>query len=170
MTFLALAAMIFSGVAKGKDNITLPLKVLLPYDYSQKLAFTLTYLSQSVCLYFAALINVATETFVMTMIIQICSQLDIICHRLQYLSDDNENKKSLMYQKIEEANIIKDCVIHHNYIFSLSIKKEVNDKVIVQSIILTFFHLLIIVIVKNRQFGSWAIIGITFNDDREEMS
>ncbi|XP_043484612.1 uncharacterized protein LOC122512687 [Leptopilina heterotoma] len=109
--------MIFGGLAKGKDNITLPLKASFPYDYNQNLAFSLTYFSQSVCLYSAGLITVASETFVMTMLIQICSQLDILCHRLQYLSDFHQNKKSLMYHKAEEANIIKDCVIHHNYIF-----------------------------------------------------
>ncbi|XP_043484385.1 uncharacterized protein LOC122512551 [Leptopilina heterotoma] len=137
ITSATVVAMIFGGLAMGKDNITLPLKASFPYDHNQNLAFSLTYFSQSVSLYSAGLISAASETFVMTMLIQICSQLDIICYRLQNLSDFHLNNKAKIYTGTKEANIIKDCVIHHNYIYSLSTKNEFNDKVVVQSIVLT---------------------------------
>ncbi|XP_043484386.1 odorant receptor 82a-like [Leptopilina heterotoma] len=98
------------------------------------------------------------------MLIQICSQLDIIVYRLQSLPllyrDDT---KSLVFSK-KEARIIKKCVVF-NYrfcsdlnnifgivlgfqffgfvsnictlIFILSTKHEINDKVVIQSITLT---------------------------------
>ncbi|XP_051174368.1 uncharacterized protein LOC127290039 [Leptopilina boulardi] len=123
ITSATVLAMTCGGLAKGKDNISLPLKASLPYDYkNQKLAFSLTYISQSLWLYLSGLVTVASETFVMTMLIQICSQLDIICYRLKnlpylYKNNNNNNKRSILFNELEEANIIKDCIVHHNYIY-----------------------------------------------------
>ncbi|XP_043484388.1 uncharacterized protein LOC122512554 [Leptopilina heterotoma] len=76
------------------------------------------YLSQSLSSYIGAFISVGSETFIMTMIIQICCQLDIIYHRLEnlpLLSQNNEKSTILLDRK--EAEIIKDCVLHHNSVY-----------------------------------------------------
>lgn len=113
---MTVSALTFGGLAR--DKISLPMKASFPYDYSKKLPFYLTYVSQSLSIYFAAFISVGSETFVMTMIIQICCQLDIIYHRLQNLPHLHQNnEKSTIHSHKKEAEIIKDCVLHHNCIY-----------------------------------------------------
>ncbi|XP_051169308.1 uncharacterized protein LOC127286773 [Leptopilina boulardi] len=121
-TYATALVMTLGGLAKEKDNISLPLKASFPYDYNKKLAFCLTYIGQSLSVYFGAFITIASETFVMTMLIQICSQLDIIYHRLQNLSYLYKNNiKSIMFNEREEAKIIKNCIVHHNYVYMCDI-------------------------------------------------
>ncbi|XP_051156963.1 odorant receptor 67c-like [Leptopilina boulardi] len=173
--FLIIAApvsmMTLGGLVKRTANINLPLKASYPYDYNRKLAFCLTYFCQSVSIYFGGIITIGHETFLMTILIQICCQLDIIYHRLRNLPNlyRNNNIKSIMLNETEEAKIIKNCILHHNdvymlssklndifsivigiqffgsilnictFVFSLSNKNEINDRVIAQCLSLITF-------------------------------
>ncbi|XP_051157874.1 uncharacterized protein LOC127279519 [Leptopilina boulardi] len=124
ITFATALTMIFGGLIKGND-ISLPLKASFPYNYNQKAAFCLTYVGQSVFICFSGFITVASETFIMTMLIQICSQLDIIYHRLQSLSYlYRNNMRYIMFNETEEANIIKSCIVHHNYVYIKVVEKQ----------------------------------------------
>lgn len=107
--------MTFGGLTKGK-NITLPFKASYPYDYNNcSSKFWLSYISQCLSVYCGSLVTIGFETFIMVLIIQICSQLDIIYHRLQTLPYLNKNNMS---NETKEAKIIKECVLHHNYIYT----------------------------------------------------
>lgn len=105
------------GIVKGKD-VGLPLKASLSYNYNGTSTYWIIYVSQCLSLYCGAFVTIGTETFVMAMMIQICSQLDIIYHRLESLPNLHKiDEKSIMFRETDEDKMIKECVLHHNYIF-----------------------------------------------------
>ncbi|XP_043484607.1 odorant receptor 49b-like [Leptopilina heterotoma] len=166
ISILTALAVTFGGLIKAQDNITLPYKASFPYDYNRKWPFYLTYIYQTLFVFMACLVTVGFETFFMTMIIQICSQLDIIFYRLQSLPlMFTANTKTVIFSR-KEAKIIKKCVMQHNYvyrfcgklnsifgavlgfqlfgsilnictlIYSVSTKNVINDRTVIQSMAL----------------------------------
>ncbi|XP_051174497.1 odorant receptor Or1-like [Leptopilina boulardi] len=168
---ITVLTMTIGGLMNGKNNYNLPTKGSFPYNYyNQKIIFYLTYIVQSLSIYLCGTISVASETFVMTMLIQICSQLDIIYYRLQNLPHlYSNNIRSIIFNETEEEKIFKNCIVHHNcvntfsrklnnifsivfgiqffasivnictFVFNLSNKNEINNRVLVQSMTLISF-------------------------------
>lgn len=112
-----MSAITFGGLAKAKDGIILPLKGSFPYDYNRTLPFILTYTFQALSIYVGSFVTIGSETFVMTMMMQICTQLDIIFHRLQNLPFLYRNNNQFVIFSKKEARVIRNCVIHHNYVY-----------------------------------------------------
>ncbi|XP_043480581.1 odorant receptor 43a-like [Leptopilina heterotoma] len=62
----------------------------------------------------------------MAIMLQICSQLEIIYHRLEGMTQLNLNEeRSLNFSQTKEAQILVECVEHHNYVYLFS--ERFND-------------------------------------------
>lgn len=114
---LTVTAVLFGGLMKAEEEINLPMKGSFPYDHKKDLAFRLTYFFQAISIYIGVVVTVGSETFVMTMMIQICSQLDIMFHRLECLPLLSGNEKTSSVFSAKEAKIVRNCIIHHNCIY-----------------------------------------------------
>ncbi|XP_051153463.1 odorant receptor Or1-like isoform X2 [Leptopilina boulardi] len=106
-------------------NITLPVKSWVPYAINSKTIFWITYLYQCCGVYLEVLLYTATELLLTILMQHICTQLEIFIIRLFEIT----NLRITEYVKIdvlqEECNIVKDCVDHHVFIFSM--EKQLND-------------------------------------------
>ncbi|XP_043480584.1 odorant receptor 46a-like [Leptopilina heterotoma] len=84
--FSTTVALTIGGVMKG-NNANLPFKASYPFDEKRVETFWTLYIIQCLNIYSSGCVTVGFETLIMVLIIQICSQLDIIYHRLQTLPD-----------------------------------------------------------------------------------
>lgn len=101
-----------------KGKVSLIFNTWIPYNINCRTVFFFTYLYQALALLMTAMISIATECFAMLITLQICGQLDIIIHRLNLLSvRQSENCPEFIKHQLE-SKIIKDCVIHHNYVYA----------------------------------------------------
>lgn len=117
--FVTSLVAVFSPLLK-ENNVTLPFSGWYPYSLESGGLFVLTYLFQSVCLIMAACTSASVEGLALAIIPQICTQLDIIFYRLNFLpnlllkhkfNDDDE-------KCLKEAMFVKDCVKHHMHIYA----------------------------------------------------
>lgn len=102
----------------SKTVTTLPLPTWLPYSVDSRLIFTLTYLHQSFGMFMTVMISIATETLALTIMLQICAQLEIIAHRLNLISQLSIKNDVKSDQYDQEKELTKRCIKHHLYIYS----------------------------------------------------
>lgn len=89
-----------------KGNLTY--RAWLPYDYdSSTIVFCLTYAHQLISLTAGSLVNVACDSLICGLLVQICCQIEILECRLSKLSNEHNN--------------LRDCVRHHDSILKLVI-------------------------------------------------
>lgn len=87
-----------------KGNLTY--RAWLPYDYcSSTIVFCLTYAHQLISLTVGSLVNVACDSLIGGLLMQICCQFEILECRLNKISNDH--------------NTLRDCVRHHESILEL---------------------------------------------------
>ncbi|XP_018055760.1 PREDICTED: odorant receptor Or1-like [Atta colombica] len=100
---------------------TLPLYDWVPYDISSTMIFWATLLHQTIIIMICANTSVAHETLISGFMIQICAQLDILCHRARILPDLLQEawKCSISKEdfKMRERQLIREIVHHHRYIY-----------------------------------------------------
>jgi len=100
---------------------TLPVYEWSPFDLSSMYAFIPMLLFQCIALMLCANSSVAHETMIAGMMIQTCSQFEILCHRaniLPMLLMEAEKKcKSNQDLIMQEKMLIRDLVQHHLYVY-----------------------------------------------------
>ncbi|XP_043680369.1 odorant receptor Or1-like [Vespula pensylvanica] len=122
----------FATVAQfGKflETRTLPLADWTPYDRTSNIMFWITLLHQSFALMVCANSSVAHETIISGLMIQICAQLEILCHRARtlptFLQKTQKNYSSKEDFKKVENKVIGELVEYHLYVYKFA--KKVND-------------------------------------------
>ncbi|KAF7385339.1 hypothetical protein HZH68_013769 [Vespula germanica] len=122
----------FATVAQfGKflETRTLPLADWTPYDRTSNIMFWITLLHQSFALMVCANSSVAHETIISGLMIQICAQLEILCHRARtlptFLQKTQKNYSSKEDFKKVENKVIGELVEYHLYVYKFA--KKVNE-------------------------------------------
>ncbi|KAL6422685.1 hypothetical protein ACFW04_010728 [Cataglyphis niger] len=92
---------------------SLTYRAWLPYDYnSSTIVFCLTYAHQLISLTAGSLVNVACDSLICGLLVQICCQIEILEYRLSKISNNHNN--------------LRDCVCHHNLILKYAFR--LNNK------------------------------------------
>lgn len=73
-------------LSKG-SNATLPYKAWTPYNLENRLIFWITFVIQAIGSTTAGHITIAVDTFIMAMMIELCSQLEILMYRIKKLPE-----------------------------------------------------------------------------------
>ncbi|XP_043464755.1 odorant receptor 43a-like isoform X2 [Leptopilina heterotoma] len=97
----------------------LPHELWLPFTLEVKFVYILIYLYQAMCLIMILYISVGMESLALTVMQQICGQLEIIKYRLSLLPKLVENNKYKPVKYSHEEGIVKHCIKSHLYIYSL---------------------------------------------------
>ncbi|EFN89437.1 hypothetical protein EAI_17051 [Harpegnathos saltator] len=100
---------------------TLPVYNWAPFDLSSMAVFLPMLIYQSFALCLCANSSVAHETLISGLMIQICAQFEILCHRahilpilLKQAEKDSESKQDL---RTREKLIVRDLIQHHLYVY-----------------------------------------------------
>ncbi|CAL1679058.1 unnamed protein product [Lasius platythorax] len=139
ISYTLLAAFSATGATIGEILATLqgelPYPGWVPYDiYSSLVLFWFTSLQEMLALAFGTIVNIATETLVLGFCLQICSQLEILKHRLRTATESNEKEKSpsnnVSYKKSRFSEHIRYhlCIIR----FAEMVNEVFNQVVFVQ--------------------------------------
>ncbi|XP_043465775.1 odorant receptor 67c-like [Leptopilina heterotoma] len=125
VTFSITAGTTFMSPLLKRSNLALPLRGWYPYNLDTKLMFTFTYFYQIIAVVMSAYIIASVDGFALTLMLQICAQLEIYIYRLQLLSEIYEKKNSNNNLCLQEAKILKDWMKHHTQVYSMG--KSLND-------------------------------------------
>lgn len=101
-----------------RNNLALPLKGWYPYNLDIKSMFCFTYFYQTIAVLMSAYIIASVDGFALTLMLQICAQLEICIHRLQSLSKMSHKKNSNINLCLQESKVLKDCMKHHTHVYS----------------------------------------------------
>lgn len=101
----------------SKSVTTLPLPAWTPYSLDSKLVFTLSYLHQSIGIFVTTTISAAMDSLALTVMLQICAQLEIIMHRLNLISKNSSKYDVKSDQYDHEKEFTKRCIKHHLYVY-----------------------------------------------------
>ncbi|XP_015180561.1 PREDICTED: odorant receptor Or1-like [Polistes dominula] len=122
----------FATVAQfGKflETRTLPLANWTPYDHTSSTMFWITLLHQTFGLMVCANSSVAHETIISGLMIQICAQLEILCHRARILpmllEKEQKNCTSEKDLKRIENRVIGELIEYHLYVYKFA--QKIND-------------------------------------------
>lgn len=96
----------------------LPHELWLPFTLEVKFVYILIYLYQAMCLIMILYISVGMESLALTVMQQICGQLEIIKYRLSLLPKLVETNKYKPIKYYHEEEIVKHCIKSHLYIYS----------------------------------------------------
>lgn len=102
----------------AKSVTTLPLPSWVPYSLDSRLVFILSYLHQSIGIFMTVTISVSMESLALSIILQVCGQLEIMMHRLSLLSELTEENYVKSDQYNREKELTDRCIEHHLYIYS----------------------------------------------------
>ncbi|XP_043480579.1 odorant receptor 9a-like [Leptopilina heterotoma] len=105
-----------------RSNFPLPFKVWTPYNLSCKSLYFFTYIHQGFATTLAASVTSSIESLALILILQICTQYEILVHRLNFISrlTPRNEQDSLTHQC--QLKIVKNCVQHHIHILSMGDK------------------------------------------------
>ncbi|XP_015606886.1 odorant receptor Or1-like isoform X2 [Cephus cinctus] len=112
---ITVALMLIVPLSNESRKRILPFRSWLPYDLSSLKLFWLSYVHQCIAIMAAAYINVATDSFISGLMIQICSQLDILKYRLIKLP-----RLYNINHRDEFLSSLTHCVLHHEHIFKFA--------------------------------------------------
>ncbi|XP_019697643.2 odorant receptor 67a-like [Harpegnathos saltator] len=108
---------------------TLPVYNWAPFDLSSMAVFLPMLIYQSLALCLCANSSVAHETLISGLMIQICAQFEILCHRAHImpilLTQAEKDSKSEQDLRAREKSIIRDLVQHHLHVYKFA--HMVND-------------------------------------------
>ncbi|GAB1863871.1 Odorant receptor [Camponotus japonicus] len=103
---------------------SLPVYNWAPFDLSSIYVFLPMLIFQCVTLMLCANSSVAHETLISGMMIQICAQFEILCHRAHILPtllmEAEKNSKSDEDLVAREKTIIRDLIYHHLYVYKFA--------------------------------------------------
>ncbi|XP_011267286.3 odorant receptor 67a [Camponotus floridanus] len=103
---------------------SLPVYNWAPFDLSSIYVFLPMLIFQCVALMLCANSSVAHETLTSGMMIQICAQFEILCHRARILPtllmEAEKNSKSDEDLITREKTIIRDLIYHHLYVYKFA--------------------------------------------------
>ncbi|EZA58602.1 ObirOr5-E6 [Ooceraea biroi] len=105
---IAIASMIMMSVLTELTKRNLTYKAWIPFNYSSPAVYFLVYIHQLIGMATSGIVNVACESLIFGLLLQICGQLEILEHRLTKL--------------VHDEGIIGDCILHHNLIFEYAYK------------------------------------------------
>ena len=119
-----------------KNELTLPLKIYVPYTISNLLLYLATYLQQFLTMIYSILLNISFDCLVYGFTIHACAQIELLCYRLtDSLKSISSGRKSKISFSIEE------CVKHH-LLVNIVVKK--TQGLFIWTIMIFFFFSLII--------------------------
>ncbi|XP_032676937.1 odorant receptor 94b-like isoform X2 [Odontomachus brunneus] len=102
---------------------TLPVYGWTPFDLSSVAVFLPLLIFQSVGLLLCANSSVAHETLISGLMIEICAQFEILCHRAHMLPtllmEAEKNSQSKQDLKARERLIIRDLIEHHLFVYNV---------------------------------------------------
>ena len=101
-----------------RNSTEFPFHAWRPYIISSETVYLLTYLQQTLSCFMIVIFTGSFETLVLTMVLYICAQIDIMTKRLNMLPELRKNGVSEGIVNRQESAIIKDCVHHHIHIYS----------------------------------------------------
>ncbi|KAI4483565.1 hypothetical protein M0804_007825 [Polistes exclamans] len=126
------ATVFFATVAQfGKfiKTRTLPVANWTPYDHTSSTMLWITLFHQTFGLMVCANSSVAHETIISGLMIQICAQLEILCHRAKILPTLLEKKQKHCSSEKDlkkiENRVIGELVEYHLYVYKFT--QKVND-------------------------------------------
>ncbi|XP_011869943.1 PREDICTED: odorant receptor Or1-like isoform X2 [Vollenhovia emeryi] len=97
ISYTVLASFSTTGAITGQVLSTfhseLPHRIWVPYHYTPPSLFWLTSLHEMLALIVGTFVNVATETLLLGLCLQICAQLEILTHRLQREIKSNKGQQ-----------------------------------------------------------------------------
>ncbi|XP_032676936.1 odorant receptor 13a-like isoform X1 [Odontomachus brunneus] len=103
---------------------TLPVYGWTPFDLSSVAVFLPLLIFQSVGLLLCANSSVAHETLISGLMIEICAQFEILCHRAHMLPtllmEAEKNSQSKQDLKARERLIIRDLIEHHLFVYKFA--------------------------------------------------
>ena len=86
----------------------------VPYNLDNRISFWLTYLLQAMGSFTSGEATIAIDTFAMTMMLQLCAQLDILMYRIQkYAQLCGENSFNTKGEDI----FLESWVLHHQSMY-----------------------------------------------------
>lgn len=107
------------------DFTTLPYSGWIPYSLESRTIFWLTFTFQSMGAMIVTNVIAATDSFIITMLLQLYAQIEILIHRMNMFSELHrmeDNAKKLYktnvsnYYKREKIFLI-NWIQHHNFIY-----------------------------------------------------
>lgn len=97
---IALACWIFIPMFDSKRGF--PSKAWFPFDYFKSPFYEITYIWQSVFVFYHAAINVGMDPLFAMLMIIVGAQCEVLCNKLQNTKENNDG--------------LKNCIIHHKLI------------------------------------------------------
>ncbi|XP_076377261.1 odorant receptor Or1-like isoform X2 [Megalopta genalis] len=99
----------FDVTNEDPKNRVLAYRAWIPYNYYSSLVlYSVTYAHQALSLIIGSLINVGFDSLFSGLILSICSQLEILGHRLQNIQNDTQSAR--------------ECARHHDFIYKFATK------------------------------------------------
>ncbi|XP_076377262.1 odorant receptor Or1-like isoform X3 [Megalopta genalis] len=97
------------SLSRDPKNRVLAYRAWIPYNYYSSLVlYSVTYAHQALSLIIGSLINVGFDSLFSGLILSICSQLEILGHRLQNIQNDTQSAR--------------ECARHHDFIYKFATK------------------------------------------------
>ncbi|THK32911.1 odorant receptor 89 [Diachasma alloeum] len=127
------ATVCYGTIAPFFQNIPfgfLPYKAWSPYDYSSSLIYWCTFCQQLISVFMAANLNIGFDTIIFGILMQICTQFNMLKCRLKMIVDEFDAKQIMMRSASDPMILrsyekyIVDCVKYHTAIFRIS--KKIN--------------------------------------------
>lgn len=120
MSYMLLASFSVTGVITGEIFVALqgelPFRAWMPYDiHSSLVLFWITSLQQMLFVLLGTFVNVATETLVLGFCLQVCSQLEILKHRLR-IATKSERKESPSKNVLYKKSRFSEHIRYHLHI------------------------------------------------------
>lgn len=109
----------------GSPRQILPFKAWIPYEITSVAIYWITFLHQTIAHVAAANLQIANETLICGLMIQACSQLEILKYRLSKIPDDAKcDKLPIQSTANDNENTNKrdtktswvNCIEHHRRI------------------------------------------------------
>ncbi|XP_051169007.1 odorant receptor 82a-like [Leptopilina boulardi] len=116
------------------SNISLPIPCWIPFSFESKFVFSLLYLQQIICVFVVVNINGGMETLAMSILLQMCGQLEILMYRFDSLSKLPQSNNNKLVNCYHETEITKRCIKNHLHLYAISenISKQFGSLIIMQ--------------------------------------
>ncbi|XP_057328367.1 odorant receptor 46a-like [Microplitis mediator] len=123
----AVVAITCASVLDNTSAKTLPFNGWFPYRHNDSTGFWVAYCHQSIAHFYVAMIGFSFDTVVYGVLLQNCSQLQILKNRLENFVEiineeklNNKTNGSVCTIRESERHLIKQCIHHHWIILQFS--------------------------------------------------
>ncbi|NP_001164395.1 odorant receptor 82 [Nasonia vitripennis] len=123
----------------GSSKQILPFKAWIPYEITGLAVYWTTFFHQTIAHVAAANLQIANETLICGLMIQACSQLEILKYRLKKIPDESKIDKFPLQSTVNNAQntnkkdtktLLVNCIDHHRRIIEFSEKLNSTFNVI----------------------------------------